>query len=99
MEFGRVQKTIAGTVEKIDEKLGVRRDELLTISQLIEELGELARAVNSEKLGRGKIELEKLEDEFADVFIQLATLANLHQIDLEGAVFKKIEILRKRHCI
>ncbi|RLI80832.1 hypothetical protein DRP07_08530 [Archaeoglobales archaeon] len=65
MEFGRVQKTIAGTVEKIDEKLGVRRDELLTISQLVEELGELARAVNSEKLGRGKIELEKLEDEFA----------------------------------
>ncbi len=99
MEFGRVQKTIAGTVEKIDEKLGVRRDELLTISQLVEELGELARAVNSEKLGRGKIELEKLEDEFADVFIQLATLANLHQIDLERVVFKKIEILRKRHCI
>ena len=93
MEFGEVQKRAAETVEKIDEKLGVKRDEQLTISQLVEELGELARAVNSEKLGRGKIELEKLEDEFADVFIQLAALAGMYKIDLENAVLKKIEIL------
>ena len=97
MEFREVQKAAAEIVKKIDERLGVRRDEQLTISQLVEELGELARAVNSEKLGRGKIELEKLEDEFADVFIQFAALAELYKIDLENAVLEKMEILKERH--
>lgn len=42
----------------------------------IEEVGELVRAIR-----RG--ERENLEEEFADVYAWLATLASLHGIDLE----------------
>lgn len=45
---------------------------------LIEEIGELASALQS---GEGD-----LEEEFADVLGWLATLANMHGVDLERAV-------------
>jgi NTP pyrophosphatase (non-canonical NTP hydrolase) len=98
MGLRRIQNKAAEIVRRIDEKLGVRRDEQLTISQLVEELGELAKAVNSEKLGR-EAKKEELEEEFADVFLQLAVLADLCRIDLEDSVLKKIEILKRRHEI
>ena len=92
-----LQKLASDIVKEIDRKLGVHRDAHLTLSQLIEELGELARVVNSERL-RGKIpRKEEFEEEFADVFLQLSALADIFEIDLEKAVLEKIEILKKRH--
>ncbi len=44
-----------------------------------------------------KPEKKDLEDEFADVLLQLAKLADTFDIDLEKAILDKIEILKKRH--
>ena len=96
MEFQKLQKLSAEIVKRIDEKLGVKRGGEFTISQLVEELGELARVVNSERMGR-RVEKRNLAEEFADVLIQLAALADLYQLDLERAVLEKIEILKERH--
>ena len=41
--------------------------------------------------------MKDLEDEFADVFLQLAKLANYFDVDLEKAILDKIEIVKKRH--
>ena len=48
-----------------------------TLLWFVEEVGELVRAIR-----RG--ETENLREEFADVYAWLATLASLHQIELEA---------------
>ena len=48
----------------------------------VEEVGELVRAIRRQ-------ERENLEEEFADVYAWLATLASLHGIDLEAIGAKK----------
>ena len=84
-------------MKKIDNKLNVDRDAQLNLSQLLEELGELARIVNFKRLRNKNPEKKDLEDEFADVFLQLSILADNFDIDLEKAILNKIEILKKRH--
>lgn len=97
MDMKEFQKLSVEIVDKIDKKLDVSRDAQLALSQLVEELGELARAVNSEKLRNKKPEKKALEDEFADAFLLLAKLADLFEVDLEKAVLDKIETLKIRH--
>lgn len=53
MDLKECQNLAAGTVDRIDRKFNLDRDAQLGLSQLIEELGELARAVSSERL-KGK---------------------------------------------
>ena len=97
MDIKEIQKLSADIVDKIDRKLNIKRDPQLNTSQLLEELGELTRLINSERLKKDKPNKNSLEDEFADVCIQLAKLADLFEIDLEKAILDKIEILKKRH--
>ena len=52
-----------------------------TFLWFVEEVGELATAI-------AKGEAENLTEEFADVLAWLCTLANLCEVDLEGAVQK-----------
>ncbi|MBI4155483.1 hypothetical protein HY498_05360 [Candidatus Woesearchaeota archaeon] len=63
-------------VKKIDKKYNINRDVQLNLSQLLEELGELARVANLKKLRNKTPEKKDLEDEFADVVLQIATLAD-----------------------
>jgi len=97
MDIKEYQRLAAEMVDKIDRKFNINRDTQLNLSQLLEELGELARAANLERLRNKKPEKKELEDEFADVLLQLAKLADLFDIDLEKAILDKIEILKKRH--
>lgn len=55
-----------------------------TLLWFVEEVGELVRAIR-----RG--ERQNLEEEFADVYAWLATLASLHGLDLEAMGRKKYE--------
>lgn len=57
-----------------------------TFVWFIEEVGELASAIGEE--ARGKGDRANLEEEFADVFAWLCTLANIHDVDLTEAVRK-----------
>lgn len=99
METKELQELAAKIVDEVDRKYGVNRDAQLSLSQLIEELGELARLLNLEKLRNTKARKVDLEDEFADVSIQLAKLAHLFDIDLEKAILNKIGTLKKRHLL
>ena len=53
-----------------------------TLLWFVEEVGELVRAVR-----RG--ERANLEEEFADVYAWLCTLASLHELDLDGLGLQK----------
>ena len=53
-----------------------------TLLWFVEEVGELVRAIRRE-------ERDNLEEEFADVYAWLATLASIHGLDLEQLGAKK----------
>ena len=61
-----------------------------TFLWLMEEVGELATALQNNAPGRTPTPEERanLDEEFADVLAWLTTLANIHGIDMEKAVSK-----------
>jgi len=72
------QKHIYDKYEKIDRARGTPK----TFIWFIEEIGELATAINGS-------DRANLEEEFADVLAWLCTLANINDIDLASVVAKK----------
>ena len=84
-------------VERIDEKFDIKRDNNIALVQLFEEVGELVRPFNTANMKRQELDSENLEEELADVFMVLSNVASMNNIDMEDAVLKKIEILKRRH--
>ena len=72
------QKHISEKYEKIDRERGSAK----TFLWFIEEVGELATALNGS-------DRANLNEEFADVLAWLCTLANINDIDLTAAVNQK----------
>jgi NTP pyrophosphatase (non-canonical NTP hydrolase) len=77
MQISEFQRLIARKYKKRDKQRGVPR----TFLWFIEEVGELATALAS----RDKA---NTEEEFADVFAWLCTLANIADVNLEKACSK-----------
>ncbi len=61
-----------------------------TFVLLIEEVGELATALHNNRPGKSPTPEQKanLAEEFADVIAWLATLANIHDVDLGASLSK-----------
>jgi NTP pyrophosphatase (non-canonical NTP hydrolase) len=72
------QKLIAERYEKTDRARGTPK----TFLWFIEEVGELATALNGD-------DAANVREEFADVLAWLCTLANINDVDLAGAVSEK----------
>lgn len=72
------QKHVSARYEKTDRQRGTPK----TFLWFIEEIGELATALNGD-------DRENLREEFADVLAWLCTLANINDVDLATAVSKK----------
>ncbi len=77
MEIREFQELIARRYKARDQERGVPR----TFMWFVEEVGELATALASQ-------DNANTEEEFADVFAWLCTLANITDIDLEKACGK-----------
>ena len=77
--------TVAGFQRHIKEKYGARdaeRGTAATYMWFIEEVGELASALQD-------IDQKNKEEEFADVFAWLCTLANIQGVDMQKAIDRK----------
>jgi NTP pyrophosphatase (non-canonical NTP hydrolase) len=72
------QKHIADRYLAVDKARGSAK----TFVWFIEEVGELATAINGDNRAN-------LEEEFADVLAWLCTLANIEGVDLSAAIEKK----------
>ena len=72
------QKHISDKYEKVDRGRGTPK----TFVWFIEEVGELATALND-------TDRANLEEEFADVVAWLCTLANINDVDLARAIHAK----------
>jgi NTP pyrophosphatase (non-canonical NTP hydrolase) len=99
MEIKDFQNLCAKIVEKIDKRYNIERNPHFSFTQLMEEVGELARAVNLPKLRNKKLDQNNLNEKFADVILQLSILAKIHNVDFESAVKTKILELKNRHNI
>ena len=77
MKISEFQQLISQKYEKRDRQRGIPA----TFMGFIEEVGELATALVSENQ-------KNKEEEFADVFAWLCTLANISDVDLEKACAK-----------
>jgi NTP pyrophosphatase (non-canonical NTP hydrolase) len=77
MKISEFQRLISKKYEKRDRQRGIPA----TFMWFIEEVGELATALMSE-------DHKNKEEEFADVFAWLCTLANISDVDLENACAK-----------
>ncbi len=77
---------VEGTFQRLIEDIYFERDKERgvegTLLWFVEEVGELVRAVRRK-------EQDNLEEEFADVYAWLATLASLHGIDLTSTAAMK----------
>lgn len=78
LTLAEFQKLISSRYEATDRARGTPR----TFLWFIEEVGELATALNGE-------DRQNLHEEFADVFAWLCTLANINDVDLAQAVAEK----------
>lgn len=81
MEIMESQEMIRRVYYERDKARGVER----TVLRTFQELGELSDAILRKK---GK---EDIEDEVADVFAWLISIANLLEIDLSTALLKKYD--------
>ena len=77
MNISEFQQIIAGKYKKRDKQRGIPA----TFMWFIEEVGELATALAGS-------DQQNKEEEFADVFAWLCTLANITEVDLEKACDK-----------
>ena len=77
MDIQQFQRLIAEKYEKRDRQRGTPA----TFMWFMEEIGELATALSSQ-------DKSNKEEEFADVFAWLCTLANISEVDLEKACEK-----------
>ena len=80
MKISEFQNLIKEIYIKRDKARGLNS----TFIWLTEEIGELARALRS-----SKIEKPKVSEELADIIAWTTSIANLLNIDLEKALFKK----------
>ena len=80
MHIREFQDVIARKYKERDQERGVSR----TFMWFIEEVGELSTALVSG-------DMDNAQEEFADVFAWLCTLANISDIDLETACRKYTE--------
>jgi NTP pyrophosphatase (non-canonical NTP hydrolase) len=77
MEISQFQKLISERYERTDRQRGTPK----TFLWFIEEVGELATALAGQ-------DQKNKEEEFADVFAWLCTLANINEVQLEKAISK-----------
>jgi NTP pyrophosphatase (non-canonical NTP hydrolase) len=78
LTIAEFQKHISERYEKADRQRGTPK----TFLWFMEEVGELATALNGE-------DRQNLEEEFADVLAWLFTLANINDINLTAAISRK----------
>jgi NTP pyrophosphatase (non-canonical NTP hydrolase) len=89
LTFGAFQQLIRDRYYRTDAARGTPG----TFMWLIEEVGELATALQNNAPGKTPSAEERanLDEEFADVFAWLMTLANINGVDVEAALRKYTE--------
>jgi NTP pyrophosphatase (non-canonical NTP hydrolase) len=96
MEIQKAQQLVSSTIKKLDGKNGTNHDKNNTFVHLIEEVGELATQIFNINAGREGFRQELLESGICDCITNLLYLGSLYRIDVEKAMIRKYEKVKKQ---
>lgn len=96
MELKEIEKKAIETVKERLNKKEIEPNIDLTMTHLMEEIGEIAQQINNKKLKRKEQDLNNLGEEISDSIILLMYLAHQHDINLEHALLNKIEEIKNK---
>jgi NTP pyrophosphatase (non-canonical NTP hydrolase) len=91
MDIEELQKQAMEGARKRLSKVKLEPNIDLTMTHLMEEIGEVASQINNKKLKRREFDINNLGEEISDSIILLSLLAEQHDINLEEAISKKLK--------
>lgn len=91
------QEQIKNIFDEIHKKKGLKPDPYYSFVRIVEEIGEVARQIFSEKIRPEKYDGENLKEEIVDVIIELLYYSSLHGIEVEKKIFEKLEKIRQNN--
>lgn len=97
MDLKQATKTAGETQKKLEAKYG-RHDAYRLVTELVEEVGEVAEAVKAEERVAGKEKHEgKIGSELADVLFSVCVLSERYGTDLEKDFQKVVDGISRRY--
>ena len=97
MDIKEMQNEILSVIDGYNNKHSLEHNKELSFYHLVEEIGELAREIHSDKDNwRKEFDKEKFSEELADVLAQVLVLAKDFDVDIETAYKNKMSKFRKR---
>lgn len=89
------QEQVKNIFDEIHKKKGLKPDPYYSFVRIVEEIGEVARQIFSEKVRPEKYDEENFKEEIVDVIIELLYYSSLHGIEVEKMIFEKLEKIRQ----
>lgn len=93
-----MQKRAGSIIEEYNKMHNLQHNKDTVFHHLVEEVGELARELHHEKNPwRAKFDKDKFSEELIDVLLQVLTLAQDYNVDIEDTFNRKMKKLRERY--
>jgi len=96
MELKDLQKECKKIVDGVGDSLNRRHTKDEAFIHLVEEIGEIGREINNQRLRPEKFDKENFKKEFADTLLFLLYLAEIYNVDIQKAIKEKMNELKKR---
>lgn len=96
MDIKDISKRIHKFQKERFSKYGSQLTSELIFTHLVEEIGEIARQIFSKGSGMRKYDQENLKEEITQSILDLLVLSELHGIDLEKEIERKIKEMEQR---
>ncbi len=90
METEEIQNKIVEVAEKRAKQKGYKINKEISTIQLMEELGEIASQLFSEKARKEKFSEENLKEEICNIILESSILAKILNVNLSEELNKKI---------
>ncbi len=95
MNIKEFQQEVKKVFEIFSKTKNTKMDSEHLFIHLVEEIGEIARELVNEKIGRSETRKEKIAEEIADAIIFLVAIADYYGIDIEKILEKDLEKIKK----
>ncbi len=97
MEIKELQEKAEEIITALETKKDFNYNKEFVFIHLVEEVGEVARQILNPNIKRDGLNVKKLEEELADIFLLAARLANKYNIDLDSCIKNKIQEFKDRN--
>ena len=99
MDIREFQKEVDEVIKELDNETNVEHNLNNSFIHLVEEIGEIASALNEPNIRNKDLNKEELAEELFDAIFFIVRIANLNNIDLDETRIKKLKKLKERYNI